>query len=445
MDLKQISAEQRVLKLMLKSDKVYSYIENRLKRKYFSSKEHRTIFYFLQDYYHKFDKRATCKIILKYITGKAKKKIGKYKLILKSILKRDIKLRELSYYIGEILKAYKARRFLASVYNSNEMMAGGNVEKAIGNLQTKLTYLQQEGADTIIREGGYLQGVKGRGKELLNKKFYFGKHIGVPTGLKTFDNYLGGLYPEEFGVIIGGSGKGKSVLLLNLAVNAARLKLPVVIVTLEMSKMQYEYRLDSFITGIEQNKFRKKELKKKDFRLWLKKMKAFKKMGEIFLIDIPAGATSKLIEMKLQEAIRTIKSKRFLLVIDYLNLLLPNKSIRGSSMDWQSLGEVSKDLKELSRKFHIPVWSACQFPKAKASKGALTLEDIGYSYKIGMDSDIALALLQTPEMEEEGELKIVCLKGREGKIPVIDCHPDFKRMKLNIKDYDEDTEEKQVI
>jgi len=58
-----------------------------------------------------------------------------------------------------------------------------------------------------------------------------------------------------------------------------------------------------------------------------------------------------------------------------------------------------------------------------------------------MDADIALALLQTPEMEEEGVLKIVCLKGREGKIPVIECRPDFRRMQINIREYQEEGEE----
>lgn len=441
MQLKPIDIEQKILKLMFTSYKIYIYIENKLRKKHFSSKEHRAIFHFLQNYYRTFGKIATCKIFLKEVLNKKQKKVVRYKLILRKILKENIELREAPYYIGKIIDSFKARKFLVNIYTANQQIEEGNIDRAINNLQEILTNLQQEGADSIIREGRYLDGIRNRGKELLNKDYYFGNYIGVPTGLKTFDDCLGGLYPEEFGVIVGGSGKGKSIMLLNLAVNASKLKLPVVIVTLEISKMQYEYRLDSLITGIEQNKFRKKELEKSDFRNWIHKMKKIKKRGEIFIIDIPTGATTRLIEMKLQEAMRSIKSKRFLLIVDYLNLLLPNKQVRGGSMEWQSLGEVSKDLKELARKLHIPIWSAAQFPKSKANKKVLTLEDIGFSYKIGMDSDVVLALLQTQEMEEEGVLKIVCLKGREGKIPVIECYPDFKRMRLNDKDAEEEDNE----
>lgn len=437
MQLKLVSIEQKILKLLLTNPKAYHFANQKLKIKYFSSKEYRTIFNFLIKYYYKYNKMATYSIFLNEFNERKEIKIHTYKLILKKVLQANIKISEFQYYIDKIVECFKARKFLAAVYAGNQAISDGNIDTAIDDLQTKLTSLKQENNNGLIREGKYLDNIRNRGGELLNKKYYFGSHIGIPTGLKTFDDCLGGLYPEELGLIVAGSGKGKSVMLLNLAVNAAKLKLPVVIVTLEISKIQYEFRLDSLISGIEQNKFRKKELEKKDFQVWLRKMKKFKKSGEIFIIDIPAAATVKLIELKLQEAMESIKSKKFLLIVDYLNLLLPNRPIKGSSMEWMSLGEVSKDLKELSRKLHIPIWSACQFPKSKANKHVLTLEDIGYSYKIGMDADIALALLQTPEMEEEGILKIVCLKGREGKIPVIECYPDFQRMRINVKDEEE--------
>ena len=435
MKLKQIDAESKILKLMMTKSKSYSYIVAKFKKGYFASKEHKIIFSLLHRYFIKYGKLATYKVLMGKLESLKIEKLNRYKLIFKKILISRVKARELPYYTSEIIKSYKARRFLISTYNANKQMEEGNVKTAINSLHTTLTDLQQEGTEGIIREGKYLDSVKSRCRELLNKKYYFGNHIGVPTGLKTFDDCLGGLYPEELGIIVGGSGKGKSVMLLNLAANASKLKLPVVIVTLEISKLQYEYRLDSLITGIEQNKFRKKELEKKDFKLWIRKMKKIKKRGEIFIIDIPSGANADLIELKLKEAVRSIKSEKFLLIVDYLNLLLPNKEIRGSSMDWQSLGEVSKNLKELARKLHIPIWSAAQFPKANANKKALVLEDIGFSYKIGMDADVVLALMQTEEMEEEGLLKIVCLKGREGKIPVIDCYPDFRRMKINDRGY----------
>ncbi len=443
MNLKQIDIEGKILKLMFIENKSYHYIEHKLKKKYFSSKEHRSIFHFLQDYYHNFNKVATQEILLDNIL-KRKGKIERYKLILNKILKENVKYDELPYYISEIVKSYKARKFLVSVYDANQQLNEGNIDSAIERLQGRLTFLRQECENNVIREGEYIEGINTRGKELLNKSFYFGNYIGVPSGLSKFDEFYGGIFPGELGIIVGGTGKGKSILLLNFVVNAAKLKLPVVIVTIEMSKMQYEYRLDSRISNIDANKFRKKELSKEEIRSWIKKMKKFKKYGKIYIIDIPEGANTNLIEMKLREAERFLKTKKYLLVVDYLNLMIPNRQVNGSKNDWQVLGEISEDLKRLARKKHIPIWTASQLTKKGAKQKMLTAEDIGYAYKISQDADFGLGLIQTPEMEEEGTLKIVCMKGREGKFSSITCYPNFSKMRLNDKD-DRNEEERETI
>ena len=434
MQLKQIEMEGKILHLMFKKNKAYSYISSTLKKNYFSSKEHKHIFQFLQKYYQDYGKRATAILFLNKIANIDSKDLTRYKLILRKILTENVKLRELPYYAKEVIKSYKARRFLISVYSANQQVNDGNIKSAIENLHSQLTELRQEGDHGIIREGGYLESIKERGRELVNKSYYFGNYMGVPTGLRNFDNCYGGIFPGEIGIIVGGTGKGKSILLLNFVVNAAKLKLPVVIVTIEMSKIQYEYRLDSRLTQIEANKFRKKELSNGEIKQWIKRMKKFRRSGKIYIIDIPEGASTNLIALKLKEAERYLKTNKYLLAVDYLNLMVPNSYMRGANNDWQVLGEISTNLKQLARKKHIPIWTCAQLTKTGAKKTALTAEDIGYSYKISQDADFGLGLIQSNEMEEEGIMHIVCMKGREGRFPMIECYPDFSRMRINDKD-----------
>ncbi len=118
--------------------------------------------------------------------------------------------------------------------------------------------------------------------------------------------------------------------------------------------------------------------------------------------------------------------------------MIPNRQIYGSRSDWQVLGEISDNLKKLARKKHIPIWTAAQLTKKGAKQKILTAEDVGYAYKISQDADFGLGLIQTPEMEEEGILKIVCMKGREGKFSAITCYPDFKKMRINDKEDNRD-------
>lgn len=443
--IKNIELEQSVLKLMIDNIDVYSYVKNHLKRKYFSSKEYKNIFSFFIKYYLKFGDIATPKVFLNEVRGKNHKVFDKYQRIINAIMKRNASKNELKYYIDEILTSYKARKTLKIIFDATNLIHSGKTQLAIEQVQNSVMDLKREGDIEIIREGSYIDNVQKRGKELLTKEYYFGNHVGVPTGLTTFDKYFDGVFPEELGIIFGGTGKGKSIMLLNLAVNALKLDLPVVIVTLEMSKMQYEYRLDSRLTGISSNKFRKKELTREDMRLWIDTMKTWKHKNNLYIIDIPEGANTNLIEMKLTDATRYLKSNKFLLIVDYLNLLLPNRNIKTSTMDWQVQGEVAHDLKILARKLHVPIWTAAQLSSKKANKTILTPEDSGYAYKISQEADFALGLVQTPDMKEEGIMHIVCMKGREGQISTIECYPNFDKMLIHEKGYDENEQKPDIF
>jgi len=59
---------------------------------------------------------------------------------------------------------------------------------------------------------------------------------GMPTGLNALDRILGGLCPGRLTVIAGKPGAGKTTLMLQMALSAARASHPVVIVSCEMSE-----------------------------------------------------------------------------------------------------------------------------------------------------------------------------------------------------------------
>ena len=59
---------------------------------------------------------------------------------------------------------------------------------------------------------------------------------GIPTGLSAFDRILGGLCPGRLTVVAGKPGAGKTTLMIQMALAAARAESPVVIVSCEMSE-----------------------------------------------------------------------------------------------------------------------------------------------------------------------------------------------------------------
>lgn len=409
----------------------------------FSDKKFRTIFSLAKNYW-KTSKTLTSKMmVLDKIksAGLPSDIVEKYKLLLNKISKeaKILSVNDFEYLLTELTKSSQVRRAFKAMSDGTDILDRGKIKEGLRFVQLEFGKIEQEEKGKLVREGDYFKSFEKR-KEFVKKRRKK-KIVGVPTGIRKFDEFFGGILPEELGIIQGGTAIGKSIALLSIGIGAFLRRFNVIIVTVEMSKMQYEFRIDSRLTGIISRKFRLGKLTKGEFHIWKSKIKKYRKLpNSLWVIDIPRNATVDLIELKMLEAMREIGGK-FLLIVDYLNILQPSKGRYSSRMDWQAQGDIVKSLKELAREYHIPIWTAAQPTRKSARKAFMTTEDIGFSYIISQDADFVLSLIQTKEDELEGKLKLVCTKGREGKMPPIEMHPDFDRILLDCPFYREEEKE----
>lgn len=117
----------------------------------------------------------------------------------------------------------------------------------------------------------------------------------IPTGFKQLDAVSdGGLEVGEFGLVLGTTGNGKSIMLCNIAYWGAAAGYPTVYFTLEMSARQIAQRLDSRWTQYYYNKFKKYDFKPSELRRITKKVKyASKKFGEkLVIVETPVRKTT---------------------------------------------------------------------------------------------------------------------------------------------------------
>jgi len=443
MEFKRYDLERKVLYLIMKKKDILSKICDKIDKMFFASRKTRTIFVALFDYYKSSKHILSKDMILDKLkeAGADSRKISKYKLLFKQIKneKEDVIETDIEYYLEVLGKLSKVRQAFKAMKTGTDMIENKKIDLGLKFLQSQITKINQDDVNRVIREGDYFEGIDFREnymKEQKRKK-RLNLSTGIPIGISNFDNYFGGLCDEELGVIIGGPGKGKSVLLLNNAIMAYLRGYPVVIATIEMPKLQYELRMDSRLTGILTREIRLGTIKNKSIRQWKKKLKRYKekRKNRIWIIDIPRGATSEVLRLKLFDAIREVGS-HFLLVVDYLNIMKP--ATRGlSSTDWMGQAEIVRDLKEIAREFHIPVWTAAQpTKKSVEKKDALEITDMGLSFQIAFYSDIGLALFQTKEDELDDIVRLQCIKGREGnKMHTAKLHTAFDRMLINVNKF----------
>lgn len=117
----------------------------------------------------------------------------------------------------------------------------------------------------------------------------------IPTGFKQLDNLLGGgIEVGELGLVLGTTGKGKSIMLNNLAYWGAATGFPTVYFTLEMKARQIAQRTDSRWSAFEYSKFKRFDFKPSELRRLKSKTKyALKRFADkLIIVESPVRKTT---------------------------------------------------------------------------------------------------------------------------------------------------------
>jgi replicative DNA helicase len=159
----------------------------------------------------------------------------------------------------------------------------------------------------------------------------------IPTGIKPFDAQSGGLMRGGLTTVGASSGGGKSLLANQLAINVATMGYRVLIVPLEMSKVEMSARILANKSGLDVTRILQhrlatdeRELAYKKYELWVKRVKA--KGGRLTIFKPEE-------DMSIEELFAAIGSYECdMVIIDYISLL------KGADSDdaWQKLGAMAR-------------------------------------------------------------------------------------------------------
>jgi archaellum biogenesis ATPase FlaH len=150
----------------------------------------------------------------------------------------------------------------------------------------------------------------------------------ISTGWPNVDRKLyGGVNRGDLNIFCAGSGGGKSLFLANLGVNWALAGLNVIYLTFELAETLVSMRIDSMMTGIAT-----REIFKNIDDVELKVKMLGKKSGNIQIKYMPSGKNCNDIRAYLKEYQIRKGFKPDVLLIDYLDLMMP-LSIKVSPSD----------------------------------------------------------------------------------------------------------------
>ncbi|MCE5193434.1 MAG: replicative DNA helicase [Candidatus Cryosericum sp.] len=253
--------------------------------------------------------------------------------------------------------------------------------------------------------------------QLLEDRYdHRGSIRGIGTGIKNLDLQVGGFQPQELVVLAARPSVGKTSLALNIAAyNAVRLKKPVGIFSLEMSREQLAERVISSEAMIEADKLRSGYLSQED---WQALAQVSNKLSEAPLyIDDTAGLTALEIRAKAKRLAVTGKAE--LLIVDYLQLAASGEKVESRVLE---VAQITRMLKNLARELNVPIIVVSQLSRdiEKRDRKKPQLSDLRESGAIEQDADIVIFLytdeaIDTSEVNTRTPTNALIAKHRNGK------------------------------
>jgi replicative DNA helicase len=245
---------------------------------------------------------------------------------------------------------------------------------------------------------------------------------GLPTGYVDLDNLLAGLQKSELAIIAARPSVGKTAFALNIVRNIIADPPPhepppvVLLVSLEMSRVELAERLLCCQARVDTHKVRKGHLSAEDIQKLMDAGDVLRK-ARLYLDDTPSrsmiqiAATARRIDKK-HEREGGLK----LIVIDYLQLIEPENR---RDPRQEQVAQISRRLKFLARELNIPVVALAQVNRASEDRQdhKPRLADLRESGSIEQDADTVLMLHRPGRFDgsqEDNILEVIIAKQRNG-------------------------------
>ncbi len=337
----------------------------------------------------------------------------------------DIDPKHFDWFLDEYERFARHKELESAILASADMLEKGDY----GSVEDKIKKAVQVG---LTKDMGldYFEDPKARLQALKDNNGM------VPTGWKNFDKKLfGGFNRGELNIFAGGSGAGKSLFLQNLACNYAEQGLNCVYVTLELSEKLTAMRIDAMMTETPTREIYK-DLDTVDLKV---KMKA-KTSGKLRIKYIPAGATALDVRAYVKEFEIQHDLKCDVILIDYLDLLMPmNKRVSPSDLFVKDK-YVSEELRNVAVDMNALLITASQLNRASVEEIEFDHSHISGGLSKIQTADNVIGIFTSRAMRERGKYQIQFMKTRSSSGVGHKVDLEFNVDTLRILDLAEDEE-----
>jgi KaiC/GvpD/RAD55 family RecA-like ATPase len=269
-------------------------------------------------------------------------------------------------------------------------------------------------------------------KARINKYFNAGGQ--VSTGWPQMDRILyGGMSRGELNIFAGGSGSGKSLVMMNIALNWLQAGMSGVYITLELSEELTSLRTDAMLTQMGTKSIRK-DIDTTDLKVKM----VGKRSGKYRVKGLPAQSNVNDIRAYLKEVQIQTGIKIDFVMVDYLDLVMP-VSVKVNPND-QFIKDkyVAEELRNLAKEMGILLVTASQLNRSAVDEIEFDHSHIAGGISKINTADNVFGIFTSRSMRERGKYQIQCMKSRSstGVGMKIDLDYDIETMRISDSDPD---------
>jgi len=237
---------------------------------------------------------------------------------------------------------------------------------------------------------------------------YYNSGGQVSTGWPTMDKILyGGMSRGELNIFAGGSGSGKSLVMMNIALSWLQQGLSGVYVSLELSEELVALRTDAMLTSTGT-----KDIRKDIETTELKVKMVGKKSGKYRIKALPAQSNVNDIRSFIKEYQIQTNNKVDFVMVDYLDLVMP-VSVKVNPND-QFIKDkyVAEELRNLSQELNVLFVTASQLNRSAVEEIEFDHSHIAGGISKINTADNVFGIFTSRAMKERGRYQIQCMKSR---------------------------------
>lgn len=225
-----------------------------------------------------------------------------------------------------------------------------------------------------------------------------GKDARCYSGLADLDRIIGGFRGGQYVAIGARPGVGKSAFALQVAVNIARRRGPVLFASLEMSPVEIAARCVAAASGVDGDRINSGDLDAEAYAL----------LAECYpdLSAIPLRITDRArTPLKLRREAVRMRNRGGLnaIVVDYIGLM---QSDTRTNSRYEMITSISVELKALAAELEVPIFVLTQFNRqseggvgGKAQKRPPQMSEARDSGSVEQDANVFITLFDPPPPE----------------------------------------------